>query len=503
MAVIYSPIPVPIYLSTLIFLFLFPPPLHSVCPRYLYVPFLHREQIAANRKPKARQEKASSNVGTRHKRSVLTPEKRTSGRNASVATTSISTEVVVPTLSTLAAPAVIADEEGSILIGKLCDFKTPVGYQVTFHAILSPGEKVPRKMGVTDVTTTAISNEVGNLNVAVNSTSGGSNGHSGAATVLGAPTINSTDINDPSTSLMLKEIHPHSDKHSLPLENTQSISLSLPLTSSLPVSANSTNSTVTTVPSTNVTTSNSLGCKVAGKGSVPITNINLPLSGFFGLDEYDIRTCLEALPNSEQCVNYHFSTASEIRDQLISGCKADLYRIVEKKSIDERMVSLILKERKHWESCKSLLYTQMRGPYVHPKQVNTASNLNPTPVPVPGTSTGPGSVDTMQGVDAMNNETLVTLPLPLSSSSSIITLPSSIPFSAAATVDQATSAYAISSCKTDFSPLFPAKFSTKEGEMAIALWDFLDYSRTLTGDLSFSFGDIVQCIPKPESNVPT
>ena len=465
---------------------------------YLYVPFPFREQIAANRKPKARQEKASSNVGTRHKRSVLTPEKRTSGRNAPVATTSISNEVVVPTLPTLAAPVVIADEQGSILIGKLCDFKTPSGYQVTFHAILTPGEKVLRKMATAAAVAaiTSTSNEVGNLNFATNPSSGVSvsNGHSGAvlptvsavssATVLGPSSTNATDLYDMNSS-----------------------AISLPLTTSLHVSTNSTNSTGANSSSTTVPPSSSLDFKVAGKGSVPVTNTNLPLSGFFGLDEYDIRTCLEALPNSEQCINYHFSTASEIRDQLINGCKADLYRMLEKKNIDERMVSLILKERKHWESCKSSLYTQMREPYVPAKQVHTVSNVqlatSTNAQLVPATSTGRGSVHAMLGVDATNDEILGAPSLPLSSPSSLLTLPASIPLSIAAPVDQATSINTILSCKSDFSPLFPAKFSAREGEMAIALWDFLDYSRSLTGDLSFSFGDIVQCIPKPESNVPT
>ena len=462
----------------------------------LYVPFPLREQIAANRKPKARQEKASSNVGTRHKRSVLTPEKRTSGRNAPVATASISNEVVVPTLPTLAAPVVIQDEEGSILLGKLCDFKTPAGYQVTFHAIFTPGEKVLRKMSTAAAVAaiTSTPNEVGNLNFAPNPSSGLSNGHSGAvlptvsavssATALGPSSINATDLYDISSS-----------------------AISPPLTTSLHVSTNSTNSTGTNASSATVPPSSSLDFKVAGKGSVPVTNTNLPLSGFFGLDEYDIRTCLEALPNSEQCVNYHFSTASEIRDQLINGCKADLYRVLEKKNIDERMVSLILKERKHWESCKSSLYNQMREPYVPAKQVHTVSNVQLATSAnvqlVPATSTGQGSVHTMLGVDATNDEILGAPSLPLSSSSSLLTLPASISLSVAAPVDQATAVNTTLSCKSDFSPLFPAKFSAREGEMAIALWDFLDYSRSLTGDLSFSFGDIVQCIPKPESNVPT
>jgi hypothetical protein len=103
--------------------------------------------------------------------------------------------------------------------------------------------------------------------------------------------------------------------------------------------------------------------KVHGKGVLPITHHDLPMSGFFGLDEEDIRAYLEALPGSELCVGYTYSAAVEVRDALIAECRADSYRLVEKKSIDQRLVSLLLKERSHWHSHKNETYAAMRLPY--------------------------------------------------------------------------------------------------------------------------------------------
>jgi hypothetical protein len=57
--------------------------------------------------------------------------------------------------------------------------------------------------------------------------------------------------------------------------------------------------------------------------------------------------------------------------------------------------------------------------------------------------------------------------------------------------------------KPDFTPLFPANYSTQMGELALCLWDFLDASSGLTGELSFSLLEIIKCIPKPETIVPT
>ena len=57
--------------------------------------------------------------------------------------------------------------------------------------------------------------------------------------------------------------------------------------------------------------------------------------------------------------------------------------------------------------------------------------------------------------------------------------------------------------KPDFQPLFPANYTTQMGELALCLWDFLDASSGLTGELSFSLMEIIKCIPKPETIVPT
>jgi hypothetical protein len=41
------------------------------------------------------------------------------------------------------------------------------------------------------------------------------------------------------------------------------------------------------------------------------------------------------------------------------------------------------------------------------------------------------------------------------------------------------------------------------GEMALCLWDFLDASSSLTGDLTFTLGEIIKCIEKPKTNAPS
>jgi hypothetical protein len=57
--------------------------------------------------------------------------------------------------------------------------------------------------------------------------------------------------------------------------------------------------------------------------------------------------------------------------------------------------------------------------------------------------------------------------------------------------------------KKDFVPLFPATYTTRMGEMALCLWDFLDASSSLTGDLTFTLGEIIKCIEKPKTNAPS
>jgi hypothetical protein len=252
----------------------------------------YREHVAAERKPKGRQAK-----GSRHKRPVLTPEKRTSGRatNSSYASSSVpdALPTAPPSVHVAApVPVVAVDEEGILSTGKLCDFKTPPGCRIVWYTALSHGEKAHCK-------------SESNTAVGTITTAGGSG--------------NAADesINDSVISL--------SD-------------------------ASHINAAV-------------LPSKVHGKGVLPITHHNLPMSGFFGLDEEDIRAYLEALPGSELCLKYIYSAAVEVRDALIAECRADSYRLVEKKSIDQRLVSLLLKERSHWHNHKSETYAAMRLPY--------------------------------------------------------------------------------------------------------------------------------------------
>jgi hypothetical protein len=121
---------------------------------------------------------------------------------------------------------------------------------------------------------------------------------------------------------------------------------------------------------------------------VPITAVNLPQGGFFGLDEYDIRAHLEALPGSELCVGYRFSSAAEIRESLISECRTDVYRILEKKSIDQRLVTLLLQERSHWSKQKSEMYTTMRQQAKPvPAPVLALEDSTQTALPATATST--------------------------------------------------------------------------------------------------------------------
>ena len=264
----------------------------------------YREHVAAERKPKGRQAK-----GTRHKRPVLTPEKRTSGRatNSSYASSSVPdalpiVPVTVPVPVTVHVPAAVVavDEEGILSTGKLCDFKTPTGCCVVWYTALSHGERMHCKLEPNSAVSTAA--------IATVSANGSGNG---------------------SVSVAEETVSDH----------TQSIS-------------DTSNSNAVVLPS-----------KIYGKGVVPITHLNLPMSGFFGLDEEDVRAHLEALPGSELCAGYIYSSAAEVRESLIAECKADSYRLVEKKSIDQRLVSLLLKERSHWYNHKNETYAAMRLPY--------------------------------------------------------------------------------------------------------------------------------------------
>lgn len=481
---------------------------------------MFREQVAANRKPKGRQEKANTNTGTRHKRSVHTPEKRTSGRSSSAVTTTttssttLPTEIVpslssIPAASTSTSAAAVAaaavDEEGSILIGKLCGFRLPIGYQITFYTCLSSGEKIQKKGKVTAVGTTASTST--STSNSVSSSSSSSVNSTALVTITSNPvSVSTVSLSD--STVKDDNQNDNQNHHENQNQNKNNSSSSL--------SAGITNSTGVGISSVNVPLSSNIGCKVTGKGFAPVNLNNLPDSGFFGLDEYDIRTYLEALPGSEQCANYHYTTSAEIRDQLINSCKADLYRINEKKSIDERLVNLILKERKYWEDTKNVLYREMREPYVHAEQ---AGAIESTSKSESGISSSSSHV-CLEGMDVDTESLAAAISLPPASSSPsssssslmLITTPTIPPppadSSSTSTIVPSELAliahtHPLTCSKADFSPLFPSGFSAKEGETAIALWDFLDYSKAATGDLSFSFEDIIKCIPKPESNVPT
>ena len=297
----------------------------------------YREQVAANRKPKGRDRKGA---GARIKRTSLTPEKRTSGRNttstaltcsslpidhlpATSTTTTTSTPAsasasaaVVASAAPVAAAAV--DEDGVITTGKLCDFRTPPGCRLVWHTILTPGEKVQPLIQDSAAHSTAAT-------VAVTPVASGGGGGGGEMSDADALAV-SLDCNTDSVATTAAAV-------------AFSTPLPLPSLSSEPV----------------------LPSKVSGKGVLPITTLNLPQSGFFGLDEQDIRAHLEALPGSELCVSYRFSSSAEIRETLIAECRTDVYRILEKKSIDQRLVTLLLQERSHWSKLKSEMYTTMRA----------------------------------------------------------------------------------------------------------------------------------------------
>ena len=57
--------------------------------------------------------------------------------------------------------------------------------------------------------------------------------------------------------------------------------------------------------------------------------------------------------------------------------------------------------------------------------------------------------------------------------------------------------------KKGFHALFPPSFTPQMGEMALCLWDFLDASSSLTGELTFTLGEIIKCIEKPKTNAPS
>lgn len=247
-----------------------------------------RESEVGEKRPKGKQGKGHGK-SARHKRAVLTPEKKSPGRHYS--STALSSSSSSPPLSPLSSKPIpipvpapfasSADEEGMLSVGKLCDFRVPTGCQLIWYADLSLGEK-------------------------------------------------------------------EKEKSSIP-QGTEEPSISKQCVAHL----------------------SSLGIK-------PITSVTLPLGGFFGLDEYDVRSEIEALVGSEECVGYHFWAAKEIRDSLIAECKADSYRMVEKKSIDQRLVALILEEKNHWVRAKTEHYASFRVPF---QGVKTSAPV-PSPVPV-------------------------------------------------------------------------------------------------------------------------
>jgi hypothetical protein len=308
----------------------------------------YREQVAAERKPKGRDRKGA---GARVKRTALTPEKRTSGRNttstalmslslpndhlpgtSTTATTATTTPsaAVAPAAPVLPAP----DEDGVLSTGKLCDFRTPPGCRLVWHTVLTPGEKVQPL--VQDSTTHSAHSTAVIVPVTVAAGGGDANGCNGDVSTTGSGVDMLT-----------------SDGHNAPLvcnaDTTATTATAAVEVSSAPVAVSSALPSEPALPS-----------KVSGKGTVPITAVNLPQGGFFGLDEYDIRAHLEALPGSELCVGYRYSSAAEIRESLISECRTDVYRILEKKSIDQRLVTLLLQERSHWSRQKSEMYATMR-----------------------------------------------------------------------------------------------------------------------------------------------
>ena len=299
----------------------------------------YREQVAAERKPKGRDRKGA---GARMKRTALTPEKRTSGRNTtSTALTSSSlpndhppgTSTTATTPAAAVAPVLpAADEDGVLSTGKLCDFRTPPGCRLVWHTVLTPGEKVQPL--VPDSTTNSAHSTAVTLPVTVAAGDGDANGCDGD--------VSSADV-DVVTS----------DGHTAPLLcNTDTAAATTAAAAEVPSAPVLLSSAPPSEPA--------LPSKVSGKGTVPITAVNLPQGGFFGLDEFDIRAHLEALPGSELCVGYRFSSAAGIRETLISECRTDVYRILEKKSIDQRLVTLLLQERSHWSRQKSEMYTTMR-----------------------------------------------------------------------------------------------------------------------------------------------
>ena len=329
----------------------------------------YREQVAAERKPKGRDRKGA---GARVKRTALTPEKRTSGRNTtSTALTSFSlpndhlpgtstTAATTPAAAAAVAPAApvlpAADEDGVLSTGKLCDFRTPPGCRLVWHTVLTPGEKVQPL--VQDSATHPAHSIAVTVPVTVAAGDGDANGCDG-------------DVNTAAVDAVT------SDGHTARLVcNTDTAATAAAV--EMPSAAVALSSAPPSEPA--------LPSKVSGKGTVPITAVNLPQGGFFGLDEYDIRAHLEALPGSELCVGYRFSAVAEIRESLISECRTDVYRILEKKSIDQRLVTLLLQERSHWSKQKSEMYTTMRQ-QAAPAPVLALEDSTQTALPVTATST--------------------------------------------------------------------------------------------------------------------
>ena len=353
--------------------------------------------------------------------------------------------------------------------GKLCDFTVPSGYQVVWHTVLTQCEKMSVKGVLTTTTSGSGSTSAsvsGSGSGSVSGVSGSGSGSNGEIIINTLTTIPSTPTNN-----LIPTLGPGS-------------------------------------------TSEILGTKIIGKGSVSVTHTNLPHSGFFGLDEVDIRGCIEALPNSESCVGYIFSQASEIRESLLSECKADFYRLNEKKGIDERLISLMLKERRYWQTKRDNAFLEMRAPYV---PVRTDMDLGSVSLDVSTKSETQSVVvavtaDT-EKMDIENNEekiekveteakvenegSEVIIKTPSTSTTTDSKLESSLILT---TKSESTPKL---SSKSGFSPLFPSSFKQHESDFALSLWDFLDYSRPVCGDLSFTLHEIIKCIPKAESVVPT
>jgi hypothetical protein len=401
-----------------------------------------REQVAIGRKPKGRTQDISTT--SRHKRGGTTPTDKRISRAASSSSSSSSAETsgvvtskneVIVSSGTVVVEA--SEEVGMLSMGKLCDFATPNGLQVVWYTSLSHGEK-QRKNVLSNVT----------LN------------ESGLRSGLDTDTEMAVSSSD---------------------------DLAIPTVESIVMETGSATTEISNTENLDTYTSNKVSAyplhpsKVTPKGSLGITSTNIPNSGFFGLDELDIRLAIEALEGSEACFSYHFTFAADIRDTMIAECKSDLYIVNEKVNIDQRLLSTIVNEKWHWKLNKDNFYNKLRLPKglselrVEGLKEDLRVNID-TEVIAGSESCTNIDKDGVQGAEgaASNSEILASEHTPFSEK-----------------------------CKKDFSPLFPSNYTIAEGEMALVLWDFLHASTRITGELSFTLGEIMKCIKKPSDIVPS